>query len=40
MTKRQLKAKARRKAVVRRLRQQRQAERAEAKIKWLAAQAS
>ncbi len=38
MTKRQLKAKARRKAVVRRLRQQRQAERAEARAKWLAAQ--
>ena len=40
MTKRQLKAKARRKAVVRRLRQQRQAERAEARAKWLAAQSS
>jgi hypothetical protein len=40
MTKRQLKAKARRKAVVRRLRQKRQTKRAEAKAEWLASQAS
>ena len=40
MTRKQLKAKARRKAVVRRLRQKRQTKRAEARDKWLAAQSS